>query len=496
MFNKRDIRILTLTILAAFVHSNAVFAEDAKVATVTAASLPINVASEQVANETSSQVIDKGANALVSPSEAKSISESAAAKPAPLKEAQKENVVTEANPVASSKPVASDLAKTTSEAKNADDDFDFDLKMKSISAPVQQQAATKESTAKDDAQKKAEIEADLPKEIQYSVDPIENLGNSVLSTIDSDLFKQMSDIEKSTTLLTLELKREKIRNEIEAQKAIRQKNYDELERKKTEQKLKDFEKKKSIEANLLKEKQAILDKEKLIEVLKQRKLLNAYMNQMLIEQQAWLKEKEELYARIDKVEQEKKELIDLFKQKIDSVLEVSAKNIKVAQTAKANFERIVKGLKARNEQLRRRVEADAKIIKNARNSLYLKSQSIEELREKNAAQAANSSAMLAAQAAKAETAAIVEEELVEPQEALSSKYAILGITGKADSMSMELIDINGIPIFLKVGSPLPTGHVVSEIGADYAVFNKDGENDYLYIGRSIDGIIPKLGISQ
>lgn len=95
----------------------------------------------------------------------------------------------------------------------------------------------------------------------------------------------------------------------------------------------------------------MLDKEQLFEVLKQRKLLNAYMNQMLVNQQEWLKEKENLYAQISAMEEEKKELIELFKQRINKVLEASAKNIQVAEAARANFERIVKNLKARNEQL-------------------------------------------------------------------------------------------------------------------------------------------------
>lgn len=127
-----------------------------------------------------------------------------------------------------------------------------------------------------------------------------------------------------------------------------------------------MERQKKIEAQVLQEKQALLDKEQLFEVLKQRKLLNAYMNQMLVNQQEWLKEKENLYAQISAMEEEKKELIELFKQRINKVLEASAKNIQVAEAARANFERIVKNLKARNEQLRKRVEADAQIIKMPR----------------------------------------------------------------------------------------------------------------------------------
>lgn len=71
-------------------------------------------------------------------------------------------------------------------------------------------------------------------------------------------------------------------------------------------------------------------------------------------------------------------------------------------------------MKARNEQLRKRVEADAQIIKNAKNSLYLKSQSIEELKDKNAANAAVLAANAAAVSAiSSETEEPIEEEAPE-----------------------------------------------------------------------------------
>ena len=255
-----------------------------------------------------------------------------------------------------------------------------------------------------------------------------------------------------------------------------------------------MERQKKIEAQVLQEKQALLDKEQLFEVLKQRKLLNAYMNQMLGNQQEWLKEKENLYAQNSAMEEEKKQLIELFKQRINKVLEASAKNIQVAEAARANFERIVKNLKARNEQLRKRVEADAQIIKNAKNSLYLKSQSIEELKDKNAANAAVLAANAAATSAiSSETEEPTEEEAPEK---LSSKYAILGISGRAGNMTVDVIDIDGQPLSLKVGSPLPSGHILSEIGSDYAKFSRDGSDDYLYVGRSIDGYVPTLGLTD
>ncbi len=466
MFNKRNYILLFLAVFAGATYSEKALSD---MASVSASALPINVASNA---EESTANIDTESKKLVSPSQAKA-----------MPETSKSSTVQEKADV---QPVAT--------AKQ--DDFDFDLKIKSVNVTTAKDKKAEAVVDNKEADKKAETspvsvsDADLPKDIQYKANPIDGLGNSILSQIDSDLFRQMSEIEKSTTLLTLELKREKLRNEIEAQKAVRQRSIDDRERLIAEQRLKDLEKQKQIEANLVKEQQTLMDKKQLFEVLKQRKLLNAYMNNMLISEQAWLKEKEDLYAQLAKAEQEKKELVELFKKKIDSVLEVSTKNIQIAETAKANFERIVKGLKARNEQLRKRVEADARIIKSAKNSLYLNSRSIEELKERNAEQAANTAASLAL--AQAEAEAIEAEVIDEEVEKLSARYAILGIKGRADSLSVEIIDKDGLSVTLKKGSILPSGHIVDEIGADYAKFNFNDTVDYLYVGKGIDGFKPTV----
>ncbi len=469
MFNKRNYLLLFLAVLAGATYSEKVLSAQDNIASVSSSALPINVASK---SDESTSNVDTETKKLVSPSQAK--------------------VVTESNSAGT--PVANPSTNTNTQATSKANDFNFDLKMKSVNRPAEKD--NKEST-KNSAQKVEEkkeespvtiSDADLPKDIQYKANPIDALGNSILSQIDSDLFRQMSEIEKSTTLLTLELKREKLRNEIEAQKAVRQRSADERERLKEEQRLKDLEKQKQIEASLVKEQQTLMDKKQLFEVLKQRKMLNSYMNSMLIAEQGWLKEKEELYAQLAKAEQEKKDLIELFKTKIDSVLDVSSKNIQVAETAKANFERIVKGLKARNEQLRKRVEADARIIKSAKNSLYLNSRSIEELKERNAEHAANTAASLAL--AQAEVESLEAEALEEEVEKLSAQYAILGITGRASSLTVELIDKEGQSIKLKKGSILPTGHIVDEIGGDFAKFNFNDTVDYLYVGKGIDGFRP------
>ena len=52
--------------------------------------------------------------------------------------------------------------------------------------------------------------------IEAPKSPFENYGNAILSKVDNSLFNQMSNIEKQTTILNLEYKREEVRNRIEA----------------------------------------------------------------------------------------------------------------------------------------------------------------------------------------------------------------------------------------------------------------------------------------
>ena len=74
-------------------------------------------------------------------------------------------------------------------------------------------------------------------ESSRTVSAIDTSGDILLNQIDNELFTQMSDLEKQTALLTLELRREKIRNEIEAIKAQRQKAIDEVKTKEEEKRI-------------------------------------------------------------------------------------------------------------------------------------------------------------------------------------------------------------------------------------------------------------------
>ncbi len=279
-------------------------------------------------------------------------------------------------------------------------------------------------------------------------------ANSVLSKIDNDLFSQMSDIEKQTTLLTLELRREKLRNEIEAIKAQRTKAEEEklsaLEMKKRQE----IEWEKEQEAKVLKEKQALKEKEIEMEKLLQKKALNLYMNKMMQEKQEWLNENAQLYKKIQEIENNRNEIAENFKQKLDNLTTVADKMIQVANSAKNNHDRNIASLTAQNVQLKKRIEADSS--------------------QKTDVNTADINSNL--------PAFVATESPIN----LSKEYAILDISGKGDNLEVKLINKNGDSFIARKGTVLQSGFMVDEITLTYVRFERNGSKQYLYTTGSIE----------
>lgn len=218
MFSKSKNRFLGLAVSIAFASAAQVHTVDAAVASINEANLPINVSNQETAKAVSEQ--NKPANALVSPSRAKAVantavqagsagqnnSVSAAGNTADAKVSGNSDANAPVSPAQNNAAVSSAakilllhsqqcrllcLSKIRHRQKKI---LIFDLKMKSINAPTQQNANNAAPASKTGG---ASInDADLPKDIQYKANPVEALGNSVLSQMDSDLFSQMSEIEK------------------------------------------------------------------------------------------------------------------------------------------------------------------------------------------------------------------------------------------------------------------------------------------------------------
>lgn len=287
---------------------------------------------------------------------------------------------------------------------------------------------------------------------------VENLGEGLLDQIDNKLFSQMSDLEKQTALLTLELRREKIKNEIAAIKAQRQKALEEEEAKKEEKERKRIEWEKEQEAKILRERKALMDAMAKMERLRQEKILKAYKETMLKEKQEWIKNNGKLYEQIKNVERDRKNLIEGLKAKMAHISALATKAQKDAETAKENYQREVKNLQTQISILKSRLEAEIAEKKNDKTNPFAQPE-------------------------------VVVTETEEELPKLAEEYAIMEIRGKGENLTAKLINKGGDSFMVRNGTVLQTGHRIDEITQTYVRAEINGMKDYLYFAAG--GILEK-----
>ena len=287
---------------------------------------------------------------------------------------------------------------------------------------------------------------------------VENLGEGLLDQIDNQLFSQMSDLEKQTALLTLELRREKIKNEIAAIKAQREKALEEEELKKEEKDRKRIEWEKEQEAKILREKKALMEATAKMERLRQEKILKAYKETMLKEKQEWIKNNGKLYEQIKNFESDRKKLIDNLKTKMTHISSLANKAQKEAETAKDNYQREIKNLQTQISILKSRLETEIAEKKNDKTNPFAQPEVV---------------------------VAATEEGLPK----LAKEYAIMEIRGKGENLTAKLINKDGDSFMVRNGTVLQTGHRIDEITQTYVRAEINGMKDYLYFAAG--GILEK-----
>ena len=338
-------------------------------------------------------------------------------------------------------------------------DDDEDLKADVEEAPVQKSAASQVKAAAPKQMEEAPSDA-----LATPNSPFENFGNAILSKVDNDLFNQMSNIEKQTTILNLELKREELKNRVEALRNARQQARFEAEARRLaeEQKLKDMEAERK--AKLIAAQEKLKEKEIELEKVRQNKLLNDYMNEMLIINQKWIEKNAQLQGRIHELEDERKELIATIENKLVD-LQIKSRTLSdTAKDAMQNHQKLLSSLNAQIKQLKK------DILDSEMRMRDLKS---------NAAAAASTSANPFAAAGVgnlAPTAHSVD---------ISEEYAIMDITGKGDDIVAKIVNREGTTFTIHKGSVLKGGEVVLSITEKYIAFDSNGSKTYLYPGGSI-----------
>jgi hypothetical protein len=339
----------------------------------------------------------------------------------------------------------------------ADDFDDSGLTDEEGNAENAEAPKSEEADGKEEDKTEDNIEAaEAPKS------PFESFGNTILARVDNDLFNQMSSIEKQTTLLNLELKREEVRDRIEALKEKRaQAKAERLARKKEEER-KEQEEALRRKKELLSEEQKLKEQEIRLEKVRQEKVLNEYRNEMLEISQKWIAKNTELLSKIKTMEDERKALAKDFENKLSALKREAEASKRRAQSAVASVQRKIESLNALVEDLKTSLAVSedryraAKANKDGQNPFA------------------------------------TQDELGQDAVDMSQEYAIMDITGKGKDIVAKIVSKDGTTFIIHPGSMLKGGEVVTSITDNYVAFDNKGLKSYLYTGGTVMKYEPQV----
>lgn len=275
----------------------------------------------------------------------------------------------------------------------------------------------------------------------------------ILSEVDNELFNQMSDIEKQTALLTLELRREKIRAEIDAMKAQRQKAIEEQKNMDADRENKRLAMEKELEQKIIAEQTKLRKIELAFEKLRQERLLTAYKEHMLQEEQKWIKSNQDIYDEIANQKKEQALWATKYKEKLQKLVSLSENVMQDAQIKMDSYKREVNDLQTQISILKARLEAQQKTNPFGQEG------------GANAAGGQGGGKVMVP---------------VKKSINLGDLYVIMEIAGQRDDVSARLMNREGQTFLVKTGTKLKSGDVVKEITPTYIKTDHDGEEAFLY----------------
>lgn len=295
--------------------------------------------------------------------------------------------------------------------------------------------------------------APAPKPVSINIG--EDMGDEFLREIDNDLFQKMTEIEKQTALLNLELRRERIKSEIEAVKAQRRKAEEEEALLAEEKELKRIEKEQEQKRKALEDERKLIEAQATLERVRQGEIIKAYKESMFEENNAWIEANSKFYKELAEFEKERDENLNDISSKIKSVL-----------VAVGGFEDKVKDEKDRLKKEKENLQTQV-------TTLMLKVSAAEEEKDAKTNPFAN---MAPGGAADNDTK-------------LSNEYAVMEIRGQGDELVAKLMNADGQSFLIRKGTVLQSGHIIDEIERTYIRADKNGIKDYIYF--SAGGILEK-----
>ena len=284
---------------------------------------------------------------------------------------------------------------------------------------------------------------------------------NISPSIGNELFQKMSDLEKQTTLLNLELKKERVQNEIAAVKAQRQKALEEKIAKEKEEERKKQEWQNEQDRLMIAEQTKLKEAEAALERLRQEKIVKAYKETMLENTQKWIKINADAYKEVAAKNAEIKSIMDDNAKKMNILRQTANDLMTKAEAARIAHDKKVANLESQISILKTRLENE-----------------IEASKKKIAAAKAEGSAK---RNPFATSAGLGLTAVVSPTVAkLSDEYAIMEITGQNDQLAAKLINVDGDLFMAKVGTTLRNGYTIDEITKTYVSAVKDDKRDILY----------------
>lgn len=286
----------------------------------------------------------------------------------------------------------------------------------------------------------------------------DNFGEDLLYQIDDNLFAQMSDIEKQTALLTLELRRERIKNEIEAIRVQRAKalETESIERERRAQQKQEWENEQ--QRKLIAEQTKLQEANIRLEQVRQEKVVNAYKNTMLQANQKWIANLSKAYDEARVLEEEKTAYLNDFKTKMSTLATLAKKLGEEAITAKENYQREVQNLNTQITILNSRIDnLNAEIAESVDNPFATSG---------------------------------VGSSTVSLNAKLRDEYMIMEIKGKGEDLIATIMNKGGSETFLvQKGTVLRSGHIIEEIAPTFIRADRNGKKDFLYFAAG--GVMDK-----
>lgn len=324
------------------------------------------------------------------------------------------------------------------------------------------------------------------------VNMTESTDSDLYKTIDGktnlkseNVFEHMSDIEKRTAILNLELRREKLQDEIEAVKYKRREALAKEKQKEEDQRLKNLAAEKEIERKLVEEQAKLRELDLKFEKLRQEKVLGAYKNKMLQETQKWIEHDGAFYKQINDLRESQMAMAEGLKEKMTKIKDRTVLARQEFVKKVTDYEKRIEDKDSQIAILRTRVTNLERERDEAKKNPFAGFDK-EQLAAAAGIDISVLDAVTQAQSLQDGSMPVTGAEPVETD--LTKMYGVTEIRGKGDELIARLVNQAGTSFYVKRGTTLQSGHVVAKITTTYVMAEKNGDKQYLYF--SAGGILP------